>query len=123
MRIRNIDKHNDWQFGKGNANYVKDGYAVGIDIKLKLQEWYNDCFFALPNGIAWDVRLGEKNQKDLLDADIYQIASSVEGVLSIYDFNSTLDGRRYTCSFMVYQAYSTESIPVKFDSEGIWQTN
>lgn len=123
MRIRNIDKQNDWLFGKGNANYVKDGYAVGLDIKLRLQEWYNDCFFNLQKGIAWNIRLGEKNQKILLDEDIYRIAYGTEGVLSIYNFDSSLDGRRYRCSFMVYQAYSTESIPVNFDSEGIWQTN
>ena len=122
MRIRNIDNNNDWRFGKGLSDYVKDAYAVGLDIKLRIQEWYNDCFFDLQKGIDWETRLGYKNQKDLLDADIYTIASNVEGVLSIYDFNSMLDGRRYKCSFMVYQQYSTESIPVRFDSEEIWQT-
>lgn len=123
MRIRNIDKNNDWRFGKGLSDYVRDAYAVGLDIKLCIQEWYNDCFFNLQKGIDWETRLGYKNQKDLLDEDIYNIASNVEGVLSIYDFNSVLDGRRYTCSFMVYQQYSTESIPIRFDSEGVWQTN
>lgn len=122
MRIRNIDNNNDWRFGKGLSDYVRDAYAVGLDIKLRIQEWYNDCFFDLQKGIDWETRLGYKNQKDLLDADIYTIASNVEGVLSIYDFNSMLDGRRYKCSFMVYQQYSTESIPVRFDSEEIWQT-
>ena len=122
MRIRNIDNNNDWRFGKGLSDYVRDGYAVGLDIKLRIQEWYNDCFFDLQKGIDWETRLGYKNQKDLLDADIYTIASNVEGVLSIYDFNSMLDGRHYKCSFMVYQQYSTDSIPVRFDSEGIWQT-
>ena len=122
MRIRNIDNNNDWRFGKSLSDYVRDAYAVGLDIKLRIQEWYNDCFFDLQKGIDWETRLGYKNQKDLLDADIYTIASNVEGVLSIYDFNSMLDGRRYKCSFMVYQQYSTESIPVRFDSEEIWQT-
>lgn len=121
MRIRNIDKNNDWRFGKGQSDYVRDAYAVGLDVKLKLQEWYQDCFFALTNGIEWATRLGSHNQKELLDSDIYRIAQSVEGVLSIYDFNSSVDDRRYRCSFMVYQAYSTESIPIDFDSEGIWQ--
>lgn len=121
MRIRNIDNNNDFRYGKGLSDYVRDGYAVGLDIKLRIQEWYNDCFFNLQKGIDWETRLGYKNQKDLLDADIYNIASSVEGVLSIYDFNSILDGRRYSCSFMVYQQYSTDSIPIRFDSEGIWQ--
>lgn len=123
MRIRNIDKNNDWRFGKGFSDYTKDGYAVCLDIKLQIQEWYQDCFFNLVKGIAWDVRLGEKNQKELLDEDIYRIASNVDGVLNIENFDSILDGRRYRCSFEVYQMYSTDSIPIKFDSEGIWQTN
>jgi hypothetical protein len=123
MLIRNIDGNNDWKFGKGKTDYVKDAYAVGLDIKLRLQEWYQDCFFNLQNGIPWTIRLGEKNQKELLDNDIYEIATSTEGVLSIYNFVSQLDGRRYTCSFEVYQVYSTESLPIKFDSEELWQTN
>ena len=123
MRLRNIDKNNDWRFGQGLSNYIKDGYAVGVDIKLRIQEWMNDCFFNLPSGIAWDTRLSQMNQKQLLDDDIYRIASSVEGVLNIYNFDSILDGRRYKCSFEVYQIYSTDTIPVKFDSEELWQTN
>lgn len=122
MRIRNIDKNNDWRFGKGQSDYVRDAYAVGLDIKLRLQEWYSDCFFNLGQGIPWDIRLGSKNQKELLDQNVITTAQSVEGVLNIYEFSSTVTDRRYKCSFRVYQAYSTESIPIEFDSEGIWQT-
>lgn len=116
MRIRNVDKNNDWLFGKGQLDYVRDAYAVARDIKMKLQEWAGDCFFALQNGIEWDVRLGAHNQKSLLDKDIYNIASSVEGVLNIYNFQSFLNGRRYRCTFEVYQAYSTETLTIVFDN-------
>lgn len=119
MRIRNVDKNNDWLFGKGQSDYVRDAYSVARDIKMKLKEWYGDCFFSLQNGIPWDVRLGEHNQKKLLDKDIYNTAKSVDGVLNIFNFTSSLDGRRYRCSFEVYQAYSTESLSINFDSEGI----
>lgn len=122
MIIRNIDINNDWTFGFGKTNYVKEGIAIGLDIKLRIREFYQDCFFALRNGIDWERRLGFKNQKDALDADIYRIASSTEGVYSIYDFQSEIDGRKYKCSFMVYHQYSTEGLPIEFNSEEIWQT-
>lgn len=116
MRLRNVDKNNDWLFGHGATDYVRDAYAVVLDIKLKLQEWYMDCFFAGQNGIDWQTRLGAHNQKALLDDDIFRIAKGVQGVISIYGFNSYVNGRRYRCDFWVYQEYSTEALPISFDS-------
>lgn len=115
MRVRNIDKDNDWMFGKGNNDYTTAAYAVAIDVKMRLQEWKNDCFFALQNGIAWKRRLGSYNQKSLLDGDIYRVARETTGVLNIVNFNSHIDGRRYTCTFEVYQQYSTELLPISFE--------
>ena len=119
MRVRNIDKKNDWKWGHSNSDYVREAYAVALDIKLKIQEWYQDCFFAEQNGIDWKTRLGSHNQKELLDEDIQRIASSVEGVISVFAFNSFVNSRRYRCSFQVYQSYSTDVLPINFDSEEI----
>lgn len=115
MRVRNIDENNDWMFGKGNSDYRTAAYAVAIDIKMRLQEWVNDCFFALPNGIDWKRRLGSYNQKLLLDGDIRRIARATTGVLDIVDFDSHVEGRRYTCTFNVYQQYSTDLLPISFE--------
>lgn len=117
MRIRNVDKNWDWTFGQGGSNYTRGACAVAIDIKMKLQEWTRDCFFNLTSGIPWDIRLGEKNQKKLIDDDVLRIARSVEGVLNVLDFESSVDlqTRRYRCSFQVYQAYSTELLPISFE--------
>ena len=114
MRVRRIDANNDWCFGSQSSDYMTDSNAVGLDIKLKLQEWLGDCFFALQNGIAWNVRMGKMNQKALLDSDVYNTAYNVEDVLSIEDFSSTLDERRYNAKFNVYQPYSVEPIPIAF---------
>lgn len=116
MRVRNIDSKNDWRFGHGNSDYVTEAYAVALDIKLKIQEWFRDCFFAEQNGIDWRTRLGTHDQKELLDEDLLRTARSVNGVISIFAFNSSVDGRRYRASFKVYQAYSTDVLPISFDS-------
>lgn len=117
MRIRNVSRNGDWQFGQSQTNYVRNEYAVITDIKMKLKEWYGDCFFALLNGIPWNIRLGSHNQKELLDSDILQIIKSVEGVLNVFDFTSTTDGRRYRAKCNVYTQYTDETIPLEINSE------
>nr|DAT18300.1 MAG TPA: hypothetical protein [Caudoviricetes sp.] len=116
MKIRNVDANWDWTFGQSTTNYVNKLYAVALDNKMKLLEFTNDCFFALQNGIPWLTRLGMKNQKDLLDRDILNIAQSVEGTLNITDFQSTVTDRYYTCSYNVYSIYSTDAQPINFDT-------
>lgn len=115
MRIRNVDINWDWCFGHGATDYARDVNSVALDIQMRLKEWYNDCFFNLEQGIPWDVRLGSHNQKGLLDTDIYNTAESVEGVLNIFNFKSTLTGRQYICQFDVYTIYSTSTIPINFE--------
>ena len=117
MKIRNVDKNWDWCFGHSQTDYTKDASAIALDIQMKLKEWYKDCFFAMQNGIAWDIRLGSHNQKKFLDKDIYRVASEVEGVINIFNFESYVIDRRYTCSFEVYHAFSTETIPITFTTE------
>lgn len=115
MRIRNLDKNWDWQFGHGQSDYVKDINSVSLDIQMRLKEWYQDCFFNLEQGIPWDVRLGSHNQKALLDQDVISTIQSVDGVLNVFDFTSTVQGRKYTCQCNVYTIYSTETLSVNFE--------
>lgn len=119
MLIRNVDKNWDWTFGSSKTNYVRNEYAVILDIKMRLKEWYGDCFFALQNGIPWRERLGNFNQKELLDRDILNTIQNTEGVLNVFDFTSSTDGRRYRAQCNIYTRYSTEILPVNIDSENI----
>lgn len=117
MKVRNIDSNFDWCFGNSYTDYVKEAYAVAIDIKMRLQEFTNDCFFNLPKGIDWLTRLGSHNQKNLLDNDIQNVVLNTTGVLNIANFESSVSGRKYTCNFNVYQVYSTDVLPITFNFE------
>lgn len=117
MRIRNVTRDWDWTFGNSQSNYVRNEYAVTLDIQMKIKEWYGDCFFALQNGIPWQVRLGQHSQKQLLDNDLISTIQSVEGVLNITEFTSTTDGRIYRAQCRVYTKYSIEPIDVDIDTE------
>lgn len=114
MRVRLVDKDNDWTFGLQQSGYARTSTAVALDIRMKLYEWYEDCFFALQNGIAWSIRLGSRGQKDLLDIEIQERVLSVVGVLGLSEFESEVLNRRYRATFNVTQEYSDEILPIVF---------
>lgn len=117
MRVRNLDRNGDWQFGHSQLDYNKDLNAITADIQMRLKEFWQDCFFNMEQGIDWLMRLGSHNQKELLDLDIINTVKDVEGVLNVFNFTSSVTGRRYICQFDVYTTFSTESTPINFESE------
>ena len=119
MRVRITDNNGDWTFGQGQLNYAREQAAIGYDIQQKIKEWFQDCFFALQNGIPWSIRLGSHNQKELLDNDLQEIISGVEGVLQILSFESMVNERRYRAQVSLYTVYSTTPLDLTLDSKGI----
>lgn len=98
----------EWQFGSGLSTYKTEENAIKQDIESSLLEWKNNCFFALQNGIDWRTRLGSKNQKDLLDADVIEVISNRYGVYDVTDFVSSVTDRNYTCQCRVITMFSEE---------------
>lgn len=118
MRIRNVTKGWDWTFGNSQSDYVRNEYAVMLDIQMRLKEWFGDCFFALQNGIPWRERLGMHYQKELLDRDVLNTIQNTQGVLNVFDFTSSTDGgRRYLAQCNVYTQYTESTIPIEINSE------
>jgi hypothetical protein len=116
--IKNNDGTEDWDFGRGYGSYRTNQNAIEQDIYTALNEWQNDCFFALDSGIDWQTRLGYKNQKALLDVDIQDLVSNRTGVILLDNFTSTLEGRYYYCSMDVYTIYSTDAINLTYSNNG-----
>lgn len=107
MIFRALDENHDWTFGKGKADFLKENSAIGLNIKTRVMSWVNDCFFDLTAGIDWNNRLGSKNQKALLDADLKRVILGSENVTGLDSFDSNLIGRKYTANFSVYTIYTT----------------
>ena len=117
MRLRNTDINHDWTFGQSQLNYLRFQNAINLDIKMRLWEWYQDCFFALNHGIPWSLRLGHHNQKELLDKDIKNVVAGTTGVLNLSDFESYVLDRRYRCQMNIYTQYSASYSSITFDTE------
>lgn len=99
-----------WDFGHGLSSYVSEQAEIKQDIKCALKEFENDCFWALNNGINWRLRLGFKNQKEMLDADVIETIQNRYGVLSISNFVSNVFDRVYNCQCEIYTIFSESFI-------------
>lgn len=118
MQVRTIRKDDEnfseWVFGHSLADYKSGLAQIVQDIYTALYEWKYDCFFALENGIDWYTRLGFKGQKELLDTDIQNTIENRIGVLSVTNFNSSLEDRHYYCTCEVFTNNSVEPASIEF---------
>jgi hypothetical protein len=110
MIFRGLDSDGDWSFGHGKADYLDSNDAIALNIKTRIYSWLNDCFFDLSAGIDWMNRLGNKNQKLLLDSDLQRIIIESYGVTGITSFSSELIGRNYSASYEIQTIYSQSYI-------------
>jgi len=107
MIFRRLDQNNDWTFGAGSGNYASRDEAIGLNVKTKLLSWLNDCFFDLAEGIDWYNRLGSKNQRELLEADLRRKITQCDGVTGILSFDITsFAEREFNAKYEITTRYS-----------------
>lgn len=106
MIIRNLDENHDWTFGHGLNNYLSGQPAVGLNIDTRLLSWVGDCFFDLQACIDWKNRLGNKNQRALLELDLKRVILTSFGVTGITSFGTTLNVRDFFAQYDVSSIFS-----------------
>lgn len=106
MRIRNLDANHDWTFGQGINNYLTGNAAIGLNIETRCLSWLGDCWFDTGAGIDWANRLGSKNQRALLEADLRRIILQSYGVTGIVSFNTSVTGRAFSASYTINTIFS-----------------
>lgn len=105
MKFRNLDNNGDWRFGKGKSDYTSQNKAVSLNIKTRLYSWFGDCFFAQTEGVDWYDRLGSKNQRELLEADLRRIILQTPDVTGIISFDIIQEERNFTANYSVTTIY------------------
>jgi len=108
MIFRNLTAQHDWTFGAGIQNYTKEQEAIGLNIKTRILSWVGDCFFDQQAGIDWLNRLGNKNQRSLLELDLRRVILQTEGVTAIVSFDTILNARDFTADYSVNTIYSKD---------------
>ena len=106
MIIRNLDSAHDWTFGQGTGNYLTGNPAIGLNIETRVLSWLGDCFFDTGAGIDWANRLGSKNQRKLLEADLRRIILQSIGVTGIVTFSTSVVGRAFSASYTINTIFS-----------------
>lgn len=108
MIFRGLDLNGDWKFGKGKNDYTTLNEAIGLNVKTRIRSWLRDCFFAQTAGIDWLSRLGNKNQQNLLVADLRRTILQTEQVTGITSFDIIIDGRSFRCDFGIDTVYTRD---------------
>lgn len=102
-----LDSNGDYSFGKGQQNITYGVYAVAqaIETRLKLlkNEWWENTEEGLP---LFQAIIGSGIQdKDIIDNIIKERIINTQDVISIEEFESTIENRLYTVSCKILTKY------------------
>ena len=100
MRFRGIDANGDWVFGKGRNSYLRDNEALMMNIRTRLLEFLNDCFWDMEKGIDWWTLMGGKDLKKIL-VDVQRTILRSYQVKRIVNLDYTLTNRKLFISISI----------------------
>jgi hypothetical protein len=91
---RCVTKEGEWVFGTGKQSYVTGIDRVLQDLETSIKEWREDCFFNKGKGIDWKNIIGSKNQNEVLELAIRDVAVQIKGITAINEIIIYLDSNR-----------------------------
>ncbi len=101
LRVRALDSHGDWTWGKGRNNYKIQNAMVAQNLQTRLLCQLGDCFFDLPSGIDWFNLMGGKDLVQFA-LDVKTIILNTNYVTGIIELSANLDNtRKRTLSYRV----------------------
>ncbi len=114
MVTKRLDENNDWTFGNGLANYLKDNEATLQNVMTRLKSFKNDWFLDTETNIDWFNILGSKTNEATIIKEIERVTLETEGVVRVNSIKLTYDsdnGNREASVFMdIATAYSEANI-------------
>src|SRR4030042_6208019 len=107
MLIRKNDENNEWIFGRGRNDYIKNEDALKQNLKTRILSWKNDCFFDLQAGVDWNNYL-DIGTKFFLDQNVKQVILQTPDVIKINSYESVLSDRNLTITTNIYTIYGSK---------------
>lgn len=90
-KIRAVNNRWEWLWGRSKGNYAQKSRALALDLKMQIQSWVGDCFFATEDYIDWNYLLGSKNTEDEIRDIITALLERNEEVAGVSDVSATVD--------------------------------
>ena len=91
--VRKLDKENDWQFGRGRADYIRKDPEIQQNIKTRLRSFKDDWFLDIEANIPWIELLSSFNKKREIEQEIKRVVLETDGVLRINKLDIIVDNR------------------------------
>ena len=85
IKVRALDKNNDWTFGNNEVNYINNDNAIIQNVKTRLKSLKNDFFLDSEANIDWFGILSELNNQEIVINEIYRVTLDTDGVIEIKD--------------------------------------
>ena len=113
MRYRREDDSGDYTFGQGDSTWlINSPEAVAQAVKTRFELWRGQWFLDTTEGTPWIQSVLGKQRPDVYNLAIRQRILETEGVNSITEFNTSVDGntRRVTFTATIDTLYGTTTI-------------
>lgn len=105
MKVRRLDKNNDYSFGHEDADFISDLEAVKQNIKTKLllfkEEWWEDQEVGLPLFQSIIGYYNEENVKIAADRLVKERILDVEEVTSVSTLSIEIEDKRLIIQYEV----------------------
>jgi hypothetical protein len=107
MIFRALTVDQDWTFGRGKQNFLRDNDAIMKNIETTLRTIYGECHFDPSIGVQWFSVLGQKNS-DVLLLSIKQSIYNCYGVVRVLDVQSVMQSdRQLQMTYVVDTIFTT----------------
>lgn len=92
MRVRILSPTGDYSFGNGQLDFYQDQpEAVAQVTETSLQLWLGEFFLNTNAGLPYPEGVVGKHSQDEADATITGYINNIQGVISITNYQSTID--------------------------------
>ena len=107
MKVRRLNKNNDWTFGNGQANYLKDNEAILQNVATRIKSFKGDWFLDGDANIDWFNILSSKENKQTIINEVERVALQTDGVTRVNDIIlEELDQRNARLSINIDTIYT-----------------
>lgn len=109
-KIRAVNNRWEWLWGRSKGNYAQQSRALALDLKMQIQSWVGDCFFATEDYVDWNYLLGSKNTEEEIQQVIFALIDGNPEVAGVTEVVANIDkeNRKLTLTYSYLDIFGGE---------------